>query len=367
VKKTLNLYIVTDPLLNDFGPSRPAILIARELSKKEYKVYVVSTCISEVMQSRLESIGVVPVNLGVKLHFSDASLAWIEAWMREAFFSANYKRIGFFEWGEVVLNFSNTIIVPSKAWFLQGLTNRALDNIKNELPWYYNLIYRIAKPIFIYGDKRLLRKASKSSNFLVANSRYCAEIYGKFGVKIDKIIYSPIDCEKFKPKRTKSFENYALTYFGKETKFSTIKKLVEASIKIKAFGSKMSYIPKELRCHKGVELLGRVSDEELVELYSNALFTVFPFTNEEFGYIPVESMACGTPVLTFAFQGPGETIINGKTGWLVKNDREMIETAVKVWRKGYPEQMRHECRFRAIEFDIKKIAEQWLSLIELNN
>lgn len=361
----MNLYMVTDPLINDFGPSRPAILIARELNKR-YRVNVISTCISETMQRELESIGVLPINLGVKLHFSDSSLAWIEAWIREAFFSANHKKINFKCEG-LVLNFSNTIIVPSRAWFVQGLTNRALDNIKNELPWYYKLIYEITKPVFIYGDKRIFRKASRYSDFVVANSRYCADIYEKFGVKIDRIIHSPIDCGKFKPKRVKSFENYALTYFGKETKFSTIKKLVETGVKIKAFGSKMSYIPKELRCHRGIELLGHVSDDELVELYSNAFFTVFPFTNEEFGYIPVESMACGTPVLTFAFQGPGETVINGKTGWLVKNDREMIETARKVWLEGYPEQMRHECRARAVEFDIKKIVKQWLNLLESNS
>jgi len=362
----MNLYMITDPLINDFGPSRPAILIAKELNRK-YKVNVVSTCISEVMQSRLESMGVVPISLGVKLHFSDASLAWIEAWMREAFFSANHKKIDF-EWGGVVLNFSNTIIVPSKAWFVQGLTDRALDNIKDELPWYYKLIYRFAKPIFIYGDKRIFSKASKSSDFVVAaNSRYCAYIYEKFGVKIDRIIHSPVDCEKFKPKRAKSLEDYALTYFGKETKFSTIKKLVQTSIKIKAFGSKMSYVPRELRCRRGIELLGRVSDEELIELYSNALFTVFPFTNEEFGYIPVESMACGTPVLTFASQGPGETVIDGKTGWLVKNDEEMVKTAKEIWRRGYPEQMRRDCRSRAIEFDVKNIAKQWLNLLETAN
>jgi len=361
----MSLCIVTDPLINDFGPSRPAILIAKELNKK-YRVNMVSTYISENIRNKLESIGVFPVNLGVKLHFSDSSLAWIEAWMREAFFSANCKKLGF-DHEDLVLNFSNTIIIPSRAWFVLGLTTRALDNIKDELPWYYKLVYKIARPLFLYGDRRIVRRGSRLSKVIVATSRYCADIYEKFGVKIDRVIYVPIDCEKFKPKRNNSYGDYALTYFGKETKFSTIKNLADANVKIKAFGSKLSYVPRELRYHKNIELLGRVSDEELIELYSSALFTVFPFTNEEFGYIPVESMACGTPVLTFASQGPGETVINGKTGWLVKNDEEMIKTAKGIWRKGYPEQMRRDCRSRAIEFDAKNIAKQWLDLLETTN
>ncbi len=49
---------------------------------------------------------------------------------------------------------------------------------------------------------------------------------------------------------------------------------------------------------------GRVSDDELARLYANAKFTVFPFIHEPFGYVPVESMACGTPpVLTYDKQG----------------------------------------------------------------
>lgn len=358
----MNVNIVTDPLINDFGPSRPAILIARELSKK-YRVTIVSTYILEAMENKLKSFGVFPVNLGVKLHFSDASLAWMEAWVREALFSSNCKKIDL-EHNDLVLNFSNTIIVPSKAWFAQGLTNRALDNIKDELTWYYRLAYKFAKPIFIYGDKRVIRNGSRLSKIIVTHSRYCAEIYQRFGLKIDRVIYVPIDCEKFKPKCGSSCEDYVLTYFGKETKFSTIKKLADANIKIKAFGSKFSYVPRELLHHRNIKILGRVSDEELVELYSNALFTAFPFTNEEFGYVPVESMACGTPVLTFAYQGPGETVIDGQTGWLVKRDKEMLESAINIWQNGYPEEMRRKCRSRAIEFDVKNIAAQWLEILE---
>ncbi|WP_054857872.1 glycosyltransferase [Vulcanisaeta sp. JCM 16159] len=84
----------------------------------------------------------------------------------------------------------------------------------------------------------------------------------------------------------------------------------------------------------------------MVKLYANAKFTVFPFIHEPFGYVPVESMACGTPVLTYGKQGPGETVINNETGWLVDNPGEFVRLAVKLWEGNYDDLMRVRARER---------------------
>ena len=46
----------------------------------------------------------------------------------------------------------------------------------------------------------------------------------------------------------------------------------------------------------GVELRGRVPDEELLRLYRAASALVFPSLYEGFGQPPLEAMACGCPV-----------------------------------------------------------------------
>jgi glycosyltransferase involved in cell wall biosynthesis len=60
----------------------------------------------------------------------------------------------------------------------------------------------------------------------------------------------------------------------------------------------------------------RPSRERLRELYWGARALLFP-AHEDFGIIPVEAMACGTPVLGARSGGLLETVIHGETGFLI--------------------------------------------------
>lgn len=59
--------------------------------------------------------------------------------------------------------------------------------------------------------------------------------------------------------------------------------------------SKQNY--SDLKLDSRIKFLGRVSDEELIQLYGNACFFVFPSLYEGFGIPPLEAQACGCPVI----------------------------------------------------------------------
>lgn len=62
-----------------------------------------------------------------------------------------------------------------------------------------------------------------------------------------------------------------------------------------------------------IKFLGRISDEQLREEYSGAKALIFPQV-EDFGLVPLEAAACGTPTLAFGKGGALETIVAGETG-----------------------------------------------------
>ncbi|MGC2374234.1 MAG: glycosyltransferase [Solirubrobacteraceae bacterium] len=67
------------------------------------------------------------------------------------------------------------------------------------------------------------------------------------------------------------------------------------------------------------EFLGRLDDEDLVELYAEARAVIVPST-EEFGITAVEAQAAGRPVIAAAAGGTLETVIDGRTGRLARVD-----------------------------------------------
>jgi glycosyltransferase involved in cell wall biosynthesis len=62
-----------------------------------------------------------------------------------------------------------------------------------------------------------------------------------------------------------------------------------------------------------VELVGRVTDDELAALYTLADALVFPSLDEGFGLPPVEALACGTPVAAYS-AGPLPEVLGGARG-----------------------------------------------------
>ncbi|WP_241976326.1 glycosyltransferase [Cryobacterium algoricola] len=70
------------------------------------------------------------------------------------------------------------------------------------------------------------------------------------------------------------------------------------------------------RTGASVQFVVRPSAQLLRELYVRALAYVFPPV-EDFGLMPVEAMAAGTPVIARAIGGASETVVHGKTGILL--------------------------------------------------
>lgn len=66
-----------------------------------------------------------------------------------------------------------------------------------------------------------------------------------------------------------------------------------------------------------IRILGKQPFESIVDHYARCRAVVFPGV-EDFGIVPVEAMASGKPVIAFDYGGARETVIDGVTGMLFK-------------------------------------------------
>ena len=79
----------------------------------------------------------------------------------------------------------------------------------------------------------------------------------------------------------------------------------------------------------GLEILTGISDEHLCLLYNQAQVVLLAPHREPFGFVPLESMACGTPVIGVREGGLLETIEDGVTGRLIDREEGLFSQALR--------------------------------------
>ena len=87
--------------------------------------------------------------------------------------------------------------------------------------------------------------------------------------------------------------------------------------------------PKLVTLGFGKEDVYVKSDRQLAKIYSESFATVCPAREEPFGLVPLESMACETPVLAVDEGGYKETVVDGVTGFLLPRDPKAFAEKIK--------------------------------------
>lgn len=89
-----------------------------------------------------------------------------------------------------------------------------------------------------------------------------------------------------------------------------------------------------------LKILTQISDDELIKLYNKAKLVVYAPYLEPFGYVPLEAMACGTPVVGVKEGGLRESILHNKTGLLTQRNEKDFANAIitlledkELWNK----------------------------------
>jgi glycosyltransferase involved in cell wall biosynthesis len=79
-----------------------------------------------------------------------------------------------------------------------------------------------------------------------------------------------------------------------------------------------------------LRLAGRVSDEELIELYRRAWVVTSASAREGWGMSLTEAAACGTPAVATDIAGHRDSTVHGVAGWLVPTPADLAPALVRV-------------------------------------
>jgi glycosyltransferase involved in cell wall biosynthesis len=202
-----------------------------------------------------------------------------------------------------------------------------LEPLRNAYEYSLRLQGKVSYLNRRYEDiNRLVRKNIDRKNSLSASKLLTLSLFGRERIiaaydRYPTISYLGVDESVFKPLRIKK---------KRQVLFVAEKYPIYGYDLAK---QAMELIPKKIRPQFKIVSWkknngDRLSDEELVRFYNESLLTLSLSKFDTFGLVPLESMACGVPVIALNVAGYRETIIDGKTGFLVDFDPREIANKI---------------------------------------
>lgn len=186
-------------------------------------------------------------------------------------------------------------------------------------------------------------RTAQRVDYFIANSEETKRRVQKFYRRDSTVIYPPVfqnprhEIRNSKQIQNSEFLNHTSYYLsvGRLSWAKRVDLIIDACntlrlpLKIVGVGNEEEALKKI--AGPTIEFLGSVSDNTLARLYMRAKALIFCALDEDFGMVPVEAMAYGTPVVGLSQGGVKETVLDGKTGILFS--RPTIEGLCSAIRK----------------------------------
>jgi len=199
----------------------------------------------------------------------------------------------------------------------------------------------------------------------VANSANVAQRIWKTYRREARVIYPPVEVERFYWKEPEDYYlivselvaykriDYAVRLFSKDGR------------RLKVVGQGPEYAELRRMAKGNVEFCGRVSDEELRELYARSRAFVMP-GEEDFGMTPVEALGSGKPVIALGRGGALESVPADPVGGVFYDapEEERLAGAIERFERIEAQFQPGQLQAYAARFSEERFAREMRGVIE---
>ncbi len=158
-------------------------------------------------------------------------------------------------------------------------------------------------------------ESSKNVTHFVSISNFIKNRIQNYYQRESEVIYPPVDTSFYTPSPNPANDYFLIV--SALVPYKRVDLAVEAfnlsgqPLKIVGSGPMENNLKKLAKSN--IEFLGWKEDGELKALYQNCKALIFT-SEEDFGIVPLEAMACGKPVIAFKKGGALETVLDQVTG-----------------------------------------------------
>jgi glycosyltransferase involved in cell wall biosynthesis len=253
-------------------------------------------------------------------------------------------------------------LVHVQEWFLPGvypclgfhplvLTQRVAD-----YPWQLKLFSFFMSPF-------ILRRADLLTSLTTTGAKEMKK-YCSIGKKKPLVISNGVNVDLFKPSK------HAIKREGKETIFVYVGRIdsekgvdiiIQACKKLKfdykcyiiglgVWKKKMEALTRKLGLTDKIKFLGKIEHIDLPNYYSSADCVLVPSKIEPFGFVTLEGLACGRPVIGSNIGGMKD-VINEKVGLKVKpgDINSLAKAMAAMNNRKFTDELAKNCRKHIID------------------
>jgi len=218
------------------------------------------------------------------------------------------------------------------------------------------------------------RRTSARVTQFVANSQFVRDRIARCYDRTATVIHPPVDIEFFTPAAETAPS--ARDYYFAASRWVPYKRMDLIAAAFRALPDRRLIVagdgPAAARvcaaAGPNVEFVGEVPRERMRDLLRGARAFVFA-AEEDFGILPVEALACGTPVIAYGRGGARETVRDRASGhptgvFFDVQSPDAVTDAVRRFEQETPAIDPRDCREHALQFSAPRFAAEFTAFVE---